>query len=443
VRFFLFDFEIASYRHHFGFLLGCLISLPPIAAVRCFHYSFPCTNLLGSRRKNNMGLERRLYMKTSSQEMKRLREATSAGRKLGEWIAGARVFALLSRAVDTGMIEMLRKPCSLEEIATATGLSHQDTLDMCLALEAHGIVKKSGIQYQLTPDYALLASENAAVPLSSLIQYSRVLIRGIQEISPKGSEYTKVMPEDVLAIAEGSGISALSFAPFITTEILGVLMPEVAASWESAAYHLEVGCGVGNVMFGIVRTYPGVKAVGIEIDETTASETERRMNLLGISDRVTLRCMDACQLTDEGCFDTVQWSQFFFPTDTRASVLKALHRALKPNGYLFMPLLDPVIERPWRRRGEMLRLAIRALKSKRISFVAFLNDMLSNSPARRRQEDQFAALQRLVFHRWGVPVTSATELAAEITEFGFRVLRAVPTPVSPFGLSRGLLLAQK
>jgi len=120
-------------------------------------------------------------------------------------------------------------------------------------------------------------------------------------------------------------------------DTIAKVMPEVEAVWQAGARHLEVGCGVGNALLGTVTTYQYVSAVGIEIDELTAAEAERRAQLLGVADRTDVRRMDSCDLQEEEAFDMVQWSQFSFPTASRPVVLRAMHRALRPGGYLFMP----------------------------------------------------------------------------------------------------------
>ena len=176
------------------------------------------------------------------------------------------------------------------------------------------------------------------------------MIRTLQTVAPSDFSYTTTQAEDILAMAEEAGVSALSSSPHVGQESIALLMPEVEALLQEGAHHLEVGCGIGNALFGTVTTYPKVTAVGIEIDELTAKEAERRAHMLGVTDRVELRRMDACELQDEGVFDTIQWSQFFFPTASRPVVLQAMYRALKPGGYLFMPWMGSVSndEKPMR-----------------------------------------------------------------------------------------------
>jgi hypothetical protein len=153
--------------------------------------------------------------------------------------------------------------------------------------------------------------------------------------------------------------------------------------------------------------------------------------------------MDACDLQDEAAFDTIQWSQFFFPTAIRPAVLRAMRRALKPGGYLFMPWLGSVCDDRPRSRWGMLRVALRELRSGGVSFLTYLNDALGDTPRRRKKERRSAALNRLLFTRWGVPVGTVGELEMEVRSAGFRIVRAAHIPVGQFALTRGMLLAQR
>jgi SAM-dependent methyltransferase len=322
-------------------------------------------------------------------------------------------------------------------------MDKQPVDDLCLALEAHGVVQRNGESYELAPDFALLSSPTAAIPLAHAVRYAMVMIRALQTSTPAGVAYSSTPPEDILAMAKGSGISALSSSPHVGQDTIAQVMPEVEAVWQAGARHLEVGCGVGNALLGTVMTYPNITAVGIEIDELTAAEAQRRAQLLGVADRTDVRRMDACDLQDEEAFDTVQWSQFFFPAVSRPVVLRAMHGALRPGGYLFMPWFGPVPDHLSQSRWEKLRIALRAWRSGSASYLAYLTDIVGDTSRRREKERRSVAISRLLFSRWGVPVRSVRELESEVKESGFRVVRAVPIPVSQFVLTRGLLLAQR
>jgi ubiquinone/menaquinone biosynthesis C-methylase UbiE len=382
-------------------------------------------------------------MSVSYKEFLELREYIRASRELTSWITGAKVFALLNGAVDSGVMDALQTKRTAHQVAEITKIDNQIIVDMCLALKVHGIVQQVGEYYELTPDFALLSSPNAAIPLSNLIHYSGVMLRTLQTVSPTDVTYTTTSAEDILTMAEGSGISALSSSPHVGQDSIAQVMPEVETIWQEGAHHLEVGCGIGNSLFGTVTTYPNVTAVGIEINELTAAEAERRAYVLGVTDRVEVRRMDACELQDEGTFDTIQWSQFFFPTATRPIVLKAMHRALKPDGYLFMPWMGSVSNGLQPSRLQKLRIALRALRSGSASYLGYINDIMGDTPKRRNKERRSAALNILLFTRWGVPVYTVEELESEIKSYGFKVIRSIHTPVSQFALTRGFLLAQR
>ncbi len=376
-------------------------------------------------------------------EFGHLQAHARASRTLNEWMAGAHAFALLQAATESGILDALCTPHTSAQIAAATHVDVEGTKDILLALTAYGVAQRDQDLYRLAPDWALLAAPAAVQPLANVVRSTVFKIRTLNTITQKGDIYTALSAADMLAIAQGLGASALSSASHVMTAGLGHGMPELKRLWEAGAHHLEVGCGVGNSLFGIATTFPKVTAVGIEIQPMVARETQRRANILGVADRVEVRQMDAGELGEEALYDTAQWSQTFFPAPTRAAVLRALWRAMKPGGYVFMPLLPEFPPDAPARRREMLRLAWHAVRSNIFLALAFLNDALGDTPARRRAEARFAALQRLLYSKWGVPARTATELQSEVQVAGFNVLRTMPMPSGQFSESRGLLLARK
>ena len=109
-----------------------------------------------------------------------------------------------------------------------------------------------------------------------------------------------------------------------------------------------------------------------------------------MTDRVELRHVDARELRDEATFDTVQWSQFFFPRDSRAATLAVIYRALRAGGYLLVPLAMSVPNTP-----EQL-----------------------HSPAGR-----VTSINQLVFGCWGVDWLNDDEVRTEVEGAGFTIIR--------------------
>jgi ubiquinone/menaquinone biosynthesis C-methylase UbiE len=367
----------------------------------------------------------------------------NASQTLSGWIAGAEVIALLIGAVDSGIIDALRTANTSQQIAAATGLGKKRIEDVLHALKVHGLVKQQDELFWIAPNLELLTLADAALPLIDVLRATKVRIQKLENIKEAGDLYTTLSADCVLSIAQGIVISALSFARRFMGIGLGQAMPELKKLWQAGAHHLELGCGVGNTLFQILTTYPKVTAVGVEIEAETANEARRRADLLGVTNRVEVRQMDATALEDEAVFDTAQWSQFFFPASCRADVLRALFRAMKPGGFVFMPLMLAISSNIWAYRRDMLQMALRALVSEPYISLVYLKALLYTSPARQRAEKRLASVKRLVHEMWGVPVRTTSELQSEVEDFGFRVLRAIPTPASQFFPNRGLLLAQR
>ena len=106
---------------------------------------------------------------------------------------------------------------------------------------------------------------------------------------------------------------------------------------------LELGCGVAGQLLCTLRAFPGATAVGVERSADLAAEARRRSQALGVADRLDVIVGDAATVRLEGEFDVVAWSQFFFPSESRAGALATAYAALRPGGLIVAPLLahDP------------------------------------------------------------------------------------------------------
>ncbi len=158
---------------------------------------------------------------------------------------------------------------------------------------------------------------------------------------------------------------------------------------------LELGCGVAGQIVCTLRAFPDVTAVAVERSADLAAEAERRAQALGVADRLQVIVGDSAAVRLEGQFDVVAWSQFFFPSESRAGALATAYAALRPGGLIVAPLLA--------------------------------HDSSGDADS-FGTEARSVALTRVVHGGWGVPARSAAELVEEVSAAGFTDAVAASTP---------------
>jgi SAM-dependent methyltransferase len=207
-----------------------------------------------------------------------------------------------------------------------------------------------------------------------------------------GASYANLSPDEMLAFARGDSVNPASPLRY---GLSFLSHPDLQRIYAAGARHLELGCGVGGNLLTLLNTYPLITAVGVELDAALLKVARQRAAELGVADRVEWRQGDARDIADEATFDTLAWSQYYFPAESRAATLAAAFRALKPGGYLLSSMLP----------------APPASEEERIG------------PAGR-----VYAITRLLYGSWGVPVRDEAELRAAVEAAGFTFVQFLESP---------------
>ena len=124
---------------------------------------------------------------------------------------------------------------------------------------------------------------------------------------------------------------------------------------------------------------------------------------LEVEDRVRFVLGDVLELEMEDSYDTLMWSQMFFPPETRKAALAVIRRALVPNGYLMMPVM-PAVPAPSRTDETM--------------------------------QTRGLLLARLAYPRWQIQWEAEETLRHEVTQAGFEYIRTIINPRTPYLLFR-------
>jgi SAM-dependent methyltransferase len=317
---------------------------------------------------------------TDSSPQDQLRAVAAARSTIREWANGADLLAIVEAAHRSGLMQYLEQPRSLDDVAVFTKLPPDrvsDLLDVLVEAEV------------LTPGFALTAGFRALSQgrLGAVLDAVRLEERHAgRALTPAGGQpYFSGSDALVLALDVGMTVDAASQEVVRT---INDVLPEYEAVLERGGPLLNVGCGVAGGLLNHAVAYEGLRCVGVEFVPEVAAEAQRRVDVLGLAERVEIRCMDATDLSEEETFAAAFWAQPFFPEPTRAATLAAISRALRPGGVLVMQELNPD-------PGHSVRLL----------------------------------LEQLVYRRQGLPFgRSAEQLLGEIERAGLSGGRIVDTP---------------
>ena len=100
---------------------------------------------------------------------------------------------------------------------------------------------------------------------------------------------------------------------------------------------LDVGCGTGNWLIEVAKTYPDiVDLVGVDVSSRMIEYARVQSELQQVSDRVQFRVMDALRMLEfsDDSFDLVnqRFGNSYLRTWDWPKILQEFHRVLRPDG---------------------------------------------------------------------------------------------------------------
>ena len=105
---------------------------------------------------------------------------------------------------------------------------------------------------------------------------------------------------------------------------------------------LDVGCGIGNVVWEVGRKRPELQILGIDLDQGLIRLAERFHSLPNVS----YRCLPLENM--DSCFDCVSFVDVFHhvPDQEKSALLFSAQRRLNPQGYIFVKDVTSSAEDP-------------------------------------------------------------------------------------------------
>lgn len=264
-------------------------------------------------------------------------------RRLGDTVSGLARLHLLRVGIKLGLFEALRDPVEPERLARDLALEPDLTAAWLRAAHAQGLVRRArpparGYRASGFARWLLESPESAS--LLALID------QGVESYAPvferlpelaKGAERPRFGGEAaarraaaVSRLTESRALAALSRIP----------------GARDARRVLDVGCGHGSYLAGLLVRYRDAHGLGIELEPEVAEEARRRLREADVTRRGEIRVGDFMTLElPRGSFDLILLNNnlYYFPPDRHPALFQRALGRLAPGGVLAIQV--PIAER--------------------------------------------------------------------------------------------------
>ncbi len=264
------------------------------------------------------------------------RAAEFTGRVLAD-TAAASTIIMAALGDRLGLFKDLaaRGPATSGELASRTGLSERYVREWLAGMFAAGFLSYDDGQqrYALPAEHApTLADEPGPAFFGGVHQE---LIGAIQR-------YDQV----AAAFRDGGGVPAAELHPDVWTgtsrftaqwhqNILVQqwlpLVPQTTAKIQAGARIADVGCGTGQALITLARSFPEVTCVGYDVHAPVVEQARRAAAEAGVAGRVSYQVLDAAAGLPES-FDVITTFDVVHDAIDPLGLLRSIREALRPDG---------------------------------------------------------------------------------------------------------------
>jgi predicted O-methyltransferase YrrM len=239
----------------------------------------------------------------------------------------------VAAAVEAGIPAHLSEPCDAETIAVRTGLAVPLAARLAEALVAGGLARREADGFVAGPGLVQISQGDAGEVLKADLRTGLLQSAALVEDAIAGRLSPGWVHSDV-RLLQAQGTMSAGAVDFIERRLLPTLDGLVERLDAGDGAFLDVGAGVGAITIGFCRRHPLLRAVSLEPQEAPLALARRNVAAAGLSDRVELRQQFVQDLSDAEAFDLAWLPGNFLPPDVLPAALTAVHRALRPGGWL-------------------------------------------------------------------------------------------------------------
>jgi SAM-dependent methyltransferase len=267
--------------------------------------------------------------------------ADSQVARVFEWRRGFNTIHLIDVGIRVGLFKSLAEAPGVtgKELAERLGLHPPFVETWCKTAYGMELLDADeALRYRLAPYFdSILASPTHPRYLGGYVRLGTDVAAEDFQRSVRSLRTGEVTPfqgrgdDFAQAIAESTWGLQVMTAKKILPNLEGL-----AERLEAGGTILEVGCGTGNLLALLAKTFPKAHCIGVDIDEDSVTSARQRLQKAGVADRAEARKGSVSAAVQAASVDAVVMVEVLheIAQDLRPFVIAQSAAALKPGGWL-------------------------------------------------------------------------------------------------------------
>jgi 2-polyprenyl-3-methyl-5-hydroxy-6-metoxy-1,4-benzoquinol methylase len=243
----------------------------------------------------------------------------------------------------TGLFDTMANlpPSTSAQIATAAGLHERYVREWLGAMVTAGVVEVDPVttRFVLPAEHAAFLTRAAAADNIAVFAQYIALLGSVEDdivacFKQGGGVPYEKFPRFHTVMAEDSGQSVLSS---LESHVLP-LVPELTDRLATGIRMLDVGCGSGRILNRLAALYPNSRFTGMDLSQEAIESARADAAQQGLRniEFVTVDLSDFDNTAEPEAFDFITTFDAVHDQARPLSVLRGIHRALKPDGVYLM-----------------------------------------------------------------------------------------------------------
>jgi len=267
--------------------------------------------------------------------------ADSQVARVFEWRRGFNTIHLIDVGIRVGLFKSLAEAPGVtgKELAERLGLHPPFVETWCkTAFGMELLDADEALRYRLAPYFdSILANPTHPRYLGGYVRLGTEVAAEDFQRSVRSLRTGEVKPfqgrgdDFAQAIAESTWGLQVMTAKKILPNLEGL-----GGRLEAGGTILEVGCGTGNLLALLAKTFPKAHCIGVDIDEDSVASARQRLQKAGLGDRAEAREGSVSAAVEAASVDAVVMVEVLheIAQDLRPAVIAQSAAALKPGGWL-------------------------------------------------------------------------------------------------------------